>query len=132
LSFDDNTFDLIISQGVLEHIFDIKRALSELFRITRSSGACIIMVPFHRDSLKSGMLAREKEDGQIEQIVNPPEMHSDPVGEGGILTYWHHGWEFIQIMKEAGYQNVNVHFYNNVYKGYFGIQTIITGEKNKN
>ena len=57
-------------------------------------------------------------------------MHGNPVGNGAsILTYWHHGWEFIEIMKEVGFKDVRVHFFNNVYKGFFGVQSIIVGKK---
>ena len=130
MSFDDNTFDLIISQDVLEHIFDTRKCLSELYRVTKPNGACIIMVPFLYQQKKSEMLARLMEDGAVEYIVNPPVMHGNPVGgSGGILTYWDHGWEFIDIMKEAGFRNTTVHFYNNVYKGHFGVQSVITGTK---
>jgi hypothetical protein len=74
------------------------------------------------------MLAREREDGQIEQLVNPPEIHGNPVG-GGSLAFWHHGWEFIDLLKKAGFRDVKVHCYNNIYKGYFGVQTFISGKK---
>jgi hypothetical protein len=82
ISFKEETFDLIISQHVLEHIFDVRTALSELLRILKSSGYCIISIPFFWGSRNSLMLAREKE-WQVEQIINPPEIHGNPVGGGG-------------------------------------------------
>jgi SAM-dependent methyltransferase len=128
MSFKDRSFDLIVSQHVFEHIFDVRTALSELLRILKDNGYCIVSIPFFKDSRNSLMLAKENEKGQIEQIINPPEIHGNPVGEGA-LAFWHHGWEFIDHMKEAGYRDVKVHFYNNVYKGHFGVQSIISGKK---
>ena len=128
LSFDDNTFDLIISQDVLEHIPDTKQALFELFRVIKPNGAAVIMIPFFRGSSKSRMLAKIKESGQYEYLAYPPEIHGNPLGEGS-LAFWHHGWEFLEIMRTCGFSDVKIHCYHNVYKGHFGVHSIITGKK---
>jgi SAM-dependent methyltransferase len=128
LSFDDNAFDLIISQHVFEHVFDIKKALSELLRVLKDNGSCVISIPFFHNTEKSVMLAKQ-EGEEIIQIIGPPEIHGNPVLGIGSLTFWHHGWEFIEIMKEDGFRDVQVHFFNNLYKGYMALGSIITGIK---
>ncbi|MBU0532196.1 class I SAM-dependent methyltransferase [Candidatus Micrarchaeota archaeon] len=45
MKFKDNSFDFIIVSDVLEHIKDDKAALSESFRILKSSGKIIVFVP---------------------------------------------------------------------------------------
>ena len=45
LPFADNSFDLIICNHVLEHVFDEKKALQELFRVLTSGGQAILQVP---------------------------------------------------------------------------------------
>ena len=45
LSFDDLTFDLILSNHVLEHVPDDKSALSEISRVLRNGGTAIITIP---------------------------------------------------------------------------------------
>ena len=42
----DNSFDLIICYHVLEHVEDDQAALSELYRILKEGGSCIIQTPF--------------------------------------------------------------------------------------
>jgi SAM-dependent methyltransferase len=128
LSFDDNTFDLLISQQVFEHVFDTRKALAESLRVLGNNGSCIISIPFFYTYEKSVMLAK-LEGEKITQIIDPPEIHGNPISGTGSLAFWHHGWEFIEIMKDVGYRDVRVHFFNNLYRGYFGVCAIITGKK---
>ncbi|MBT8268575.1 MAG: class I SAM-dependent methyltransferase, partial [Bacteroidia bacterium] len=45
LPFDDNSYDFIICNHVLEHIPDDKKAMSELFRILKPGGRAILQIP---------------------------------------------------------------------------------------
>ncbi|MGB5242727.1 MAG: methyltransferase domain-containing protein [Lutimonas sp.] len=45
LPFDDNTFDLILCNHVLEHIKDDAKAMSELYRVMKPGGMGIFQIP---------------------------------------------------------------------------------------
>lgn len=45
LPFDDNTFDVVFSSHVLEHIIDKDKALKEMSRVLKSNGILIIGMP---------------------------------------------------------------------------------------
>ena len=45
LPLDDNAFDLVICNHVLEHIPDDAKAMSELYRVLRPGGEAILQVP---------------------------------------------------------------------------------------
>ena len=45
ISFADNSFDTIVINHVLEHVSDYKKGISELARILKPTGRCIITVP---------------------------------------------------------------------------------------
>ena len=47
LTFDDESFDLIISQDVIEHIVDKDKAFSEINRVLKHKGYHIFTVPLH-------------------------------------------------------------------------------------
>ena len=45
LPFEDNSFDTILCNHVLEHIPDDKKAMEELYRILRPNGMAILQIP---------------------------------------------------------------------------------------
>ena len=46
IPFEDNFFDIVIAQEVLEHVFDLKKALSEIKRVLKTNGKTYIQVPY--------------------------------------------------------------------------------------
>ncbi|KAA3622780.1 MAG: class I SAM-dependent methyltransferase [Flavobacterium sp.] len=49
LPFDDNSYDFIICNHVLEHIPDDEKAMKELYRVLAPGGTAILQVPFDRN-----------------------------------------------------------------------------------
>lgn len=49
LPFDDNSFNFIICNHVLEHIPDDLKAMKELYRVLAPGGTAILQVPYDRD-----------------------------------------------------------------------------------
>ncbi len=45
LPFKENTFDVVFSKSVIEHIHNTDVFLSEIYRILKPSGMCILMTP---------------------------------------------------------------------------------------
>ena len=45
LPFEDNSFDVIFCNHVLEHIEDDKKAMQELFRVLKKGGMAILQIP---------------------------------------------------------------------------------------
>jgi ubiquinone/menaquinone biosynthesis C-methylase UbiE len=55
LPFENNTFDLVYSWGVIHHSPDTPKALSELVRVLKPGGECKLMV-YHLNALQTWML----------------------------------------------------------------------------
>ena len=53
LPFDDNTYDLILCNHVLEHIPDDQKAIKELYRVLKKGGTLIAQVPLEESRAKS-------------------------------------------------------------------------------
>lgn len=74
LSFQNNTFDVIICSHVLEHIPDDRAAMAEIYRVLASNGTAYIQVPYNRfqetDECPSitDPLEREKRFGQFDHV----------------------------------------------------------------
>lgn len=49
LSFDDNTFDMIYSYGVLHHTYSPAKAVMEVYRVLKPDGKAVIML-YHKNS----------------------------------------------------------------------------------
>jgi ubiquinone/menaquinone biosynthesis C-methylase UbiE len=64
IPFAENTFDVILCSHVLEHIPDDRKAMSELYRILKSGGWTLILVPFD---------AERAETFEDSEIVDPKE-----------------------------------------------------------
>jgi SAM-dependent methyltransferase len=60
LPWDENRFDLVICNHVLEHIPDDRKAISELYRVTKRRGLAIVQVPI------GGKLSTTIEDPAIQ------------------------------------------------------------------
>lgn len=45
MPFEDNSFDMIICNHILEHVDDDRKALSEIFRMLRPGGRAILLCP---------------------------------------------------------------------------------------
>jgi len=83
LTFADNSFDLIVSSDVLEHVPRLDRAFRETARVLRPGGAHLFTVP-PRPSTRA---RAEVVDGKIQHLL-PPEYHLDPLCPEGILAFW--------------------------------------------
>ena len=47
IPFDDNSFDIVFSSNVLEHICDLHQINREIQRVLRSDGYCVHVIPTH-------------------------------------------------------------------------------------
>lgn len=89
LSFAENSFDVLISQDVLEHMPDPWSGFAELHRVLSPGGRHIFTVPLH-EGRKTRQRAGLRAPGMIEHTL-PPVYHKDPLNPGGALVYWDYG-----------------------------------------
>jgi glycosyltransferase involved in cell wall biosynthesis/SAM-dependent methyltransferase len=86
-SFDDESFDVIITSEVFEHIPDAISAEKEVMRILRTGGVYCFTVPFLPAGEHDVVLAEMDPQGQVEYFAEP-QFHSDPIRpDEGALVY---------------------------------------------
>lgn len=51
MPFDDNMFDVVWNQGVIEHFAEPENVVAEMYRATKKGGYIVIFVPAHLSSL---------------------------------------------------------------------------------
>ena len=102
MTFPDQSFDLFISQDVMEHIFEPERAFKEISRVLKTGGAHIFTVPLINKEKSSARWASRKKSGEIE-YHHKPEYHGNPIDVRGALVTMHWGYDIAEfIHKEAG------------------------------
>lgn len=91
IPFDENTFDIVISEDVLEHICDFEKAMKEILRVLKVGGKHIFTVPLHEGRKTIGRQDKEK------------VYHGDPIHEEGCLVVTDWGDDIGIILENFGY-----------------------------
>ena len=116
LSLPSNTFDLVSSNEVLEHVPNIDRALQEMCRVLKPGGWHIGTCPFRFMDERSQRRARV-EDGRVIYLMEP-EYHGNPMSPSGSLVFEIPGWDILDRCKQAGFANAAMRLVMSKSSGY--------------
>ena len=102
LTFDDDQFDLFVTQDVMEHVFDPSAAFREIGRVLKPGGAHIFTVPLVNGTKASERRATRTPSGEIEHHMEPV-YHGDPTKPDGALMTMNWGFDLASsIIIETG------------------------------
>lgn len=124
LSFKDESFDHFLSFDCFEHIPNYQKAFRESWRILLPGGILFFSVPFSVSSQVNIIRAQVLEDGTIKHF-SEPEYHGDPMNKEGCLCYQYFGWEMLDELKEAGFQDAYGLLYWSKQFGYLGGEQVL-------
>jgi SAM-dependent methyltransferase len=84
LTFDDATFDVVITSDVMEHVRLYDRAHAEIARVLKPGGIYIFTVPHGRGQYEHTIRVQvhDADDPSKDEHLLPPEYHGE-----GILSY---------------------------------------------
>jgi hypothetical protein len=119
LSFDDEAFQLIISNDVYEHVSDYNIGFREAYRCLKKGGKFIFTVPIYTRNMKTTSRAHLDENGEI-VYDQPPYYHGNPLSNKGSLVFHEFGWDILDILKNAGFKDAYMITYFSAQKAYFG------------
>jgi SAM-dependent methyltransferase len=88
LTFSDNSFDLVITQDVFEHVLRPKLAFAEIARTLKPGGAHVFTVPYYRG--KETVIRARATDGDKIEYLAEPDYHGNPIDPKGslVVTEW--------------------------------------------
>jgi SAM-dependent methyltransferase len=123
LSHPDASFDLIVSNDVLEHIPDPEKALRECCRVLRPGGMVIATFPFH--TARDATVVRAQVDGGEVRHLLPPQFHGNPVSAEGSLVFQDFGWDLLDAVRRAGFSDGASEVYVNDAFGHLGAGLLV-------
>ena len=97
LTFPDASFDVVVTQDVLEHVFHPDRAMAEIARVLRPDGLHIFTTPKHGQLEASRVRARIAAGNQIEHLLEA-QYHGAALGGGSLVT-WDYGRDFEDLIE---------------------------------
>ena len=106
LTYEDSSFDLVISSETLEHVPDLDAALAEIRRVLRPGGRHLFTVPLFPGVPETFARAVRRPDGSIEHLHLPI---SHPGGDWGYPVFTEFGADFPEILRRAGFE-VDLYF----------------------
>jgi SAM-dependent methyltransferase len=119
LTFADDTFDLMISLDVFEHVPEFRQALAECRRVLRPQGRLLFTVPFEPQRRDHLVRATVDASGAVRHHL-PPEYHGDPLRQEGCLAFYCFGWELLEDLRRAGFWEVGAYSFWSRDFGYLG------------
>lgn len=111
-TFNDSSFDLVISQDVMEHVYNPEKAFAEIARTLRKGGAHIFTLPIINKHMKTEIWAVKGENGEP-IFTNKPEWHSNVVDANGSPVTMHWGFDIVDFINEkSGLKTIIEHIDN--------------------
>lgn len=102
LTYQDDTFDLVVNSDVLEHVPDVTRALIEINRILKPDGLFIFSVPV----VWSQASTRRRAEVINGELIHrqPPSYHgAEHDGKNDFLVFYEFGRDFVQTCEHCGF-----------------------------
>ncbi|MCT8160155.1 methyltransferase domain-containing protein [Pseudoruegeria sp. SHC-113] len=100
LTFEDDSFDLIISSDVMEHLFDIRAAFAETLRVLRPGGIHLFSIP-NDFPFPDRTTARVAMENGEEIHIKPARYHNS--GDGSkCLVYTDYGADLSDLIAGLG------------------------------
>jgi glycosyltransferase involved in cell wall biosynthesis/GT2 family glycosyltransferase/SAM-dependent methyltransferase len=99
-TFPNESFDIVVTQDVMEHIFDAEAAFRDIHRTLKPGGAHIFTTPLINKTKQTQQWAKRLPDGTIVHL-HPAEYHGNPMSSEGSLVTWHWGFDILDHIQRA-------------------------------
>jgi SAM-dependent methyltransferase len=98
LTFPDASFDLVVTQDVMEHVLDPGRAFAEIARTLVPGGIHVFTVPFY-DRQETVIRASRAAAGI--EYLEPAQYHGNPIDDRGSLVTAEWGRDIVPFIERT-------------------------------
>jgi SAM-dependent methyltransferase len=119
MTFEDNSFDLMITQDVFEHVMNPLAAFKEIERILKPGGAHIFTMPWYPKLDKTMQRARQLDNGEIE-FLEEAIYHGNPIDSKGSLVTFDWGVDFTDLIYAKSGMSTTIYLEKDRKKGIDG------------
>lgn len=115
-TFANESFDLVVTQDVFEHLFDPAKAIAEIARTLKPNGAYVMSVPIVCKDKPSRRRAAMV-DGKVE-MYGPEEWHGNPIDpkKGSLVTIdW--GYDILGFIQSHSGMTSSLVYFDDMSRG---------------
>jgi len=98
LAFADETFDVIITSDVFEHVREDLKGYQEVYRTLKKGGTFVLTVPY--DHQREKTIVRVAVEGDKDIFLMEPRYHG---GGGSTLAYREYGRDLLELLRAVGF-----------------------------
>lgn len=121
-TFADASFDIVITQDVMEHVFNPERVFSEVHRTLQENGLFLSTFPIQRSLVVATTTRAKLIDGEVVNLM-PPEYHGNPIDASGSLVTVDYGYDIHERISTWGDFDVRIYRFNDRRHGILGRYT---------
>lgn len=115
-TFADESFDLVITQDVFEHLYAPAKAFKEIARTLKKGGAHIFTVPIINRFQPTEVWASKGAHGEP-VFLKDPEWHANPVDAKGSPVTIHWGYDIVDFIKVHSGLTTSIEYIDDLSKG---------------
>jgi len=112
-TFQDAVFDLIITQDVMEHVYDPQKAFFEIARTLKKGGSHIFTAPIINHHQPTEVWATKGANGEP-IFLKTAEYHGNPVSPKGSPVTMHWGFDIVDFIEEKSGLYTTVEYIDNL------------------
>lgn len=115
MTFEDEIFDIFITQDVFEHIARPQKAYREIARVLKKGGVHVFTVPLYPFIKSRSRICIE--EGTIKPVL-PPIYHGNPISDKGALVTYDWGYDIAEEIEKSSGMKTKIHEFMHTEENY--------------
>jgi SAM-dependent methyltransferase len=115
MTFNNDLFDVFVTQDVFEHVDHPEIAFSEIARVLKPGGIHIFTIPLYRELQVTRPRIVER-NGEIRHLLEPV-YHGNPISSEGSLVTFDYGMDFPELIFRSSGMSTTIFLQKDVRMG---------------